>query len=131
MEINIQIKNVQKPEDVITITAFAAIGQGQAFGQGQAAASSFRNRRPIQRARREAMATTAASRRSPSRQALSFLNENWKFCRKCIPVVHSTDTADEMDRTVASGVRPKMKPQPFSAFAKHHQGRTLSPRPYY
>ena len=48
--------------------------------------------------------------------------------------MRSTDTAnDDTHRTVAtsSGVRPKMRPQPFSAVAKHHQGRTLSPRPYY
>eukprot|EP00439_Symbiodinium_sp_Y106_P041089 s1476_g5.t1 len=56
MEIHIQIKTVQKPEDVIT--AFAALGQGQS--------SAARNRPPIQRTRREAMATTEAARRSPS-----------------------------------------------------------------
>ena len=130
MEINIQIKNVQKPEDAIT--AFAAIGQGQALGQGQAAASSSRNRPPIQRARREAVATTAATRRSPSlilsQRELEALQ---KVHHRGGKDAHSTDTADETDRTVASGVRPKMKPQPFSAFARHHQGRTLSPRPYY
>eukprot|EP00439_Symbiodinium_sp_Y106_P055324 s4670_g7.t1 len=130
MEINIQIKNVQKPEDAIT--AFAAIGQGQALGQGQAAASSSRNRPPIQRARREAVATTAATRRSPSlilsQRELEALQ---KVHHRGGKDAHSTDTADETDRTVASGVRPKMKPQPFSALARHHQGRTLSPRPYY
>ena len=40
MEINIQMKKVQKPEDVIT--AFAALGQGQSL--------AGRNRPPIQRA---------------------------------------------------------------------------------
>ena len=136
MEINIQIKNVQKPEDVIT--AFAAIGQGQAFGQGQAAASSSRNRPPIQRASREAMATTAATRRSPS---LILSQRELDALQKVHPrggkdVHSSTDAADDTDRTVAtsSGVSPKMRPQPFSVFqrpARHHQGRTLSPRPYY
>ena len=136
MEINIQIKNVQKPEDVIS--AFAAIGQGQAFGQGQAGTSSSRHRPPIQRARREAMATTAATRRPPS---LILSQRELDALHKVHPrggkdVHSSTDAADDADRTVetASGVRPKMGPQPFSVFqrpARQHQGRTLSPRPYY
>ena len=136
MEINIQIKNVQKPEDVIS--AFAAVGQGQAFGQGQAGTSSSRHRPPIQRARREAMATTAATRRPPS---LILSQRELDALHKVHPrggkdVHSSTDAADDADRTVetASGVRPKMGPQPFSVFqrpARQHQGRTLSPRPYY
>ncbi|CAE7590694.1 unnamed protein product [Symbiodinium microadriaticum] len=51
MEINIQIKNVQKPEDIAN--AFAALGQSN-------------NRPPLRRGRRDAAATTAATRRSPS-----------------------------------------------------------------
>ena len=104
---------------------------GTTFGQGQAADLPF--------SERDAKLWRLQQLRG-DRQVLSFLKENWKefaegapLWRKRRALRHSTDTADDTDRTAAtsSGVRPKMKPQPFSAFARHHQGRTLSPRPYY
>ena len=53
MEINITIKNVQKPEDILS--AFAGLGSGA------------QNTRPLlRRGRREAATTNASNRRSPS-----------------------------------------------------------------
>ena len=88
-----------------------------------------RSRPPLQR---QAMRTTAATRRSPS---LILSPQELAALQQVHPhggALSSTeaDTAGE----ASSGVRPKMKPQPFSAFqrrARQHQGRTLSPRPYY
>ena len=108
MEINIQIKNVQKPEDVIT--AFAALGQGQA--------SAARRRTPIQRARREAMATTAATRRSPSlilsQRELEALQKvhprGGKDIHSSTEAAEDTDRAGDLRQEPSSGVRPKMRP---------------------
>ena len=127
MEIHIQIKTVQKPEDVIT--AFAALGQGQS--------SAARNRPPIQRTRREAMATTEAARRSPSpilsQRELEALQKvhprGAKYLHSSTEATEDTDRGRDPRQEPSSGVRPKMKPQPFSAFQRPprlHHGRTLS-----
>ena len=127
MEISVQIKKVTKPEDVIT--AFAALGQGQA--------SSARNRPPIQRARREAMATSAATEIA---QPYSFSKRTRGIAKSASPWTEDTDRGRGQwqenfgSASAASGVRPKMKPQPFSGFQRprrQHQARTLSPGPYY
>ena len=130
MEINIQIKNVQKPEDVLN--AFAAISSvsgGRDRGIASGGREPGRSRPPIQR---QAMRTTAATRRSPSLilspQELTALQQ--VHLHGSAPSSTEADTVGE----ASSGVRPKMKPQPFSVFqrpARQHAGRTLSPRPYY
>ena len=98
-----------------------------------------RSRPPIQRARREAMATTAATRRSPnlilSQRELEALQSASPW-RKSSTLLHRSrrGRAGNPRQEPSSGVRPKMRPQPFSAFqrpASQHEGRTLSPRPYY
>ena len=121
MEINIQIKNVQKPEDIVN--AFAALGQN--------------SRPPLRRGRREdrasAAATNAATRRSPS---LTLTDQELEALQHSHPqgaqnLLSSTDAEASAG---GSGVRPKMNPRPFSAFqrpGRPHEGRTLSPGPYY
>ena len=132
MKINIQIKNVQKPEDVLS--AFAAISSasgGRDRGIASGGRERGRSRPPIQR---QAMRTTAATRRSPSLilspQELTALQQ--VHPHGGAPSSTEADTVGE----ASSGVRPKMKPQPqpFSVFqrpARQHEGRTLSPGPYY
>ena len=97
MEINIQIKNVQKPEDIVS--AFAALGQN--------------NRPPLRRGRREdgasAAATTAATRRSPSliltAQELEALQQSHP--QGAQNLLSSTDA--EVSAS-GSGAKPKMRP---------------------
>ena len=71
MEINTQIKNVQKPEDVIT--AFAALGQGLQLELVADLPFSVHGVKLWQQQQPQG-----------DRQVLSFLKENWKPCKKCI-----------------------------------------------
>ncbi|CAE7453002.1 unnamed protein product [Symbiodinium sp. CCMP2592] len=113
MEINIQIKNAQ-PEDLLQ--AFAALSGDQ-------------GRPPLKRIRKEARNTTAATRRSPS---LLFSQEELQALQAANPQGTTQDsTAEDTEQSaVGSGAKAKRKAQPFSAFRKH-EGRTMSPRPYF
>ena len=116
MEINIQIKNVQKPEDVLN--AFAAISSasgGRDRGIASGGRERGRSRPPIQR---QAMRTTAATRRSPSLilspQELTALQQ--VHPHGSAPSSTEADTVGE----ASSGVRPKMKPQTGKAACRTH-----------
>ncbi|CAE7705352.1 tauD [Symbiodinium sp. CCMP2592] len=131
MEINIQIKNAQ-PEDLLQ--AFAALSGGSASSAPSAAPpTTGQGRPPLKRIRKEARATTAATRRSPS---LLFSQEELRALQAANPqgvVQSSTDVAEDTETgqsAAGSGAKAKRKAQPFSAFRKH-EGRTMSPRPYF
>ena len=124
MEINITIKNVQKPEDILS--AFAGLGSG-----------AQNTRPPLRRGRREASATNASNRRSPSliltQRELAALQQSHP--QGAQNLLSSTDAeANFSGNASGSGARAKMRAQPFSAFQRpqrQHAGRTLSPGPYY
>ena len=117
MEVNIQFKNVQKPEDLIH--ALANLGSLR----------RSRSRPPIQR---QAMRTSAGTRRSPS---LLFSSRELQALQEARPeggadMQSSTECDTERGAEASSGAKAKSKPQPYSAFWRH-AGRTLSPRPYF
>ncbi|CAE7258432.1 unnamed protein product [Symbiodinium sp. CCMP2592] len=127
MEINIQIKNAQ-PEELLQ--AFAALSGGAAPSAPSApsaspniAYTSDQGRPPLKRMRKEARATTAATRRSPS---LLFSQEELQALQIANPqgITQDSTAEDTEQSAVESGAKAKRKAQPFSAFRKH-EGRTI------
>jgi len=88
-----------------------------------------RSRPPIPR---QAMRTSAGTRRSPS---LLFSSRELQALQEARPeggagMQSSTECDTERGTEASSGAKAKSKPQPYSAF-RRHEGRTLSPRPYF
>ena len=108
------------------MSAFAGLGSG-----------AQNTRPPLRRGRREASATNAANRRSPSliltQRELAALQQSHPEGAQ--DLLSSTDAdANLSGNASGSGARAKMRAQPFSAFQRpqrQHEGRTLSPGPYY
>ncbi|CAE7824317.1 unnamed protein product [Symbiodinium sp. CCMP2592] len=99
MEINIQIKNAQ-PEDLLQ--AFAALSGGSVSSAPSAATSTTeQGRPPLKRIRKEARATTAATRRSPS---LLFSQEELRALQAANPQGVVQDSTAE-DTEQSAGIR--------------------------
>ena len=102
MEINTQIKNVQKPEDVIT--AFAALGQGLQLELVADLPFSVHGVKLWQQQQPQG-----------DRQTLSFLKENWKHYKvhpRGGKVLHSsTEAAEDAPATLDKSLPVESDPR--------------------
>ena len=140
MEINITFRNVRDIADIPT--ALLALGGAAATNTRPAG----RARRGLGRPTSGSSPPTAANRRSPTLlltpQELDALQGVHARQDRELTSAGSTDLPGQEPREPrsiwrtqqAEAARPKIRPQPFTAFQRpprQHQGRTLSPRPYY